>query len=513
MGKKIFFIFCFLILFLLYANQVVENAWIGDDIMFTLRSVLNFVNGYGLVNNVGERVQSFTHPLWFFCLSFAYLVTKNIMLTPYYLSIFVSLLTFILFAFFNRNNLLSFLIGATLFICSRSYIDYSTSGLESPLSHFLIVLLVLLGESLHKFDAKDDKNKLEKILCLFFCVTSLVFINRQDLILLIFPYVFCKAILTKLPKKTLLKLFLISTLPATLWEVFSVYYYGFPFPNTFYAKEFTKIPLKFYLLNGLKYTYSFILFDPLSVLAILFCIFLFIHKRSYFFASFGMFLYLIYIVYVGGDFMAGRFFTPVLLFGVLKFKGLKLNTFLERFELVLIVFILGLANLYYVSVNPFFQKGNSNGFYGDIADEKYVYFDERSLQTMLVVTKTRTWGNNWNFTGLERVETIVAGQAGKNLDFGPNVYILDLYGLNQALLTRIPPHFDGYFRTGHIHRAVPKGYIEGIVKGENLIKNKKVHDYYEHLYRVTNGKLNSIERFKSIFYLNFISRSLPKDVS
>ena len=39
---------------------VVNASWISDDALITMRHVLNFINGYGPVFNVGERVQAYT---------------------------------------------------------------------------------------------------------------------------------------------------------------------------------------------------------------------------------------------------------------------------------------------------------------------------------------------------------------------------------------------------------------------------------------------------------------------
>jgi len=47
---------------------MVKNAWLSDDAYITLRTVYNFIHGYGLTWNVGERVQTYTHPLWMFLL-------------------------------------------------------------------------------------------------------------------------------------------------------------------------------------------------------------------------------------------------------------------------------------------------------------------------------------------------------------------------------------------------------------------------------------------------------------
>jgi hypothetical protein len=50
---------------LLYIGLVIRTSWVGDDAYITFRALENFLHGYGPVFNVGERVQVFTHPLWF----------------------------------------------------------------------------------------------------------------------------------------------------------------------------------------------------------------------------------------------------------------------------------------------------------------------------------------------------------------------------------------------------------------------------------------------------------------
>jgi len=68
---------------------ILRRAWISDDAYITLRTVDNFVNGYGLTWNVAERVQTYTHPLWMFLLSIFYFITRE----PFYTTILISLLT------------------------------------------------------------------------------------------------------------------------------------------------------------------------------------------------------------------------------------------------------------------------------------------------------------------------------------------------------------------------------------------------------------------------------------
>ena len=39
-----------------FALVLIRTAWVRDDVYFTLRTVDNFINGYGLRWNIAERV-------------------------------------------------------------------------------------------------------------------------------------------------------------------------------------------------------------------------------------------------------------------------------------------------------------------------------------------------------------------------------------------------------------------------------------------------------------------------
>ena len=67
----------------LFAVVLVRTAWVSDDAYITFRTVDNFLAGYGLRWNVGERVQTYTHPLWMFLVSGATAVLRE----PYYASL------------------------------------------------------------------------------------------------------------------------------------------------------------------------------------------------------------------------------------------------------------------------------------------------------------------------------------------------------------------------------------------------------------------------------------------
>lgn len=54
-----------------------KNAWVSDDAFITFRTIEQFFSGHGLRWNPHERVQAFTHPLWFWLLAFLRLFSRN----------------------------------------------------------------------------------------------------------------------------------------------------------------------------------------------------------------------------------------------------------------------------------------------------------------------------------------------------------------------------------------------------------------------------------------------------
>ena len=58
----------------------------------------------------------------------------------------------------------------------------------------------------------------------------------------------------------------VGMLPLAAWEVFSVVYYGFPFPNTAYSKLKTGVPAPEIHYQGFLYLLDSIANDPLTLL-------------------------------------------------------------------------------------------------------------------------------------------------------------------------------------------------------------------------------------------------------
>jgi len=78
------------------------------------------------------------------------------------------------------------------------------------------------------------------------------------------------------------------------------------------------------------------------------------------------------------------------------------------------------------------------------------------------------------------------GSAG--IDFGPYVHLLDECALADPLLAHLPAIYSPEWRTGHYRRLIPPGYKETLETGQDRIKDRGLHDYYEHMTTLTSSE-------------------------
>ena len=132
------------ILFIIFLVILVRSAWICDDAYITLRTVDNLYSGYGLTWNIGERVQTYTHPLWLGVIASTYFLFKN----PYFLllalTIIISSASVYLLLIRLAPAPAHAIMGILMLMASRAFIDFSTSGLENPLSHLLVIIFIII---------------------------------------------------------------------------------------------------------------------------------------------------------------------------------------------------------------------------------------------------------------------------------------------------------------------------------------------------------------------------------
>ena len=159
---------------------VFRTAWISDDAYITFRTIDNWVHGYGLTWNVYERVQVYTHPLWMLLISSFYFVTREMYYTSIVASIVISSSAVALFAFGIAKTKTLACLGILLLLFSKAFIDYSTSGLENPLTH------LILGVFFYVYLRKGSGYK---SLLLLSVIGGLGILNRLDTSLIFMPVI------------------------------------------------------------------------------------------------------------------------------------------------------------------------------------------------------------------------------------------------------------------------------------------------------------------------------------
>ncbi len=150
-------------------------------------------------------------------------------------------------------------------------------------------------------------------------------LNRLDAGLLVLP-VLLAAIWEAGPRRSAGSVAL-GMLPIAAWEVFSLVYYGFPFPNTAYAKLDTGVPRGEIVHQGFLYLLDGAGNDPVTLLTIFAALALpFLMKRNVAISA-GVALYLAYIIAIGGDFMSGRMFAEPFLCSVIALTAVLVEEF------------------------------------------------------------------------------------------------------------------------------------------------------------------------------------------
>jgi arabinofuranosyltransferase len=398
-------------------------------------------------------------------------------------------------------------IGSLLvLVLSNAFIDYSTSGLENPLSIFLAVL----------FFGMFFKGtfSLKRIFFLSM-LASLAGMNRQDSLLLYFPALLW-AWWRSDDKARAMAAGVLGQFPLILWELFSLIYYGWPFPGTYYAKLGNGIPHSKMIAQGMLYYQNSLIKDPITLVAIGLILVIIIGlsvrlDKRWLVGSLGVWVYLAYILWIAGDFMSGRFFMLPLFIAVLFFT--QLDGQLPRKWALIIVG--GLAAFGLTTIMPTWQLENPNVPARDnlrrVFDARLVYFEEAGLLNQWDQDQNRfinpiplaqqTLDEYDNFQESSLVLEGAIGYLGYYA--GREVLILDHYGLADPLRAQLPSMYAINFRTAHFLRFENiEGYEESVATKINKIKDSGLHTYYDYLYDVISGPIFSPQRLVTIWHLN-----------
>lgn len=496
-------------LLILLAGVIFKCAWVGDDAYISLRTVDNLVEGRGLTWNAGERVQLFTHPLWLLVVAGVRLIVSDGYWSLILASLLASLAAVAIVIWRLAASAVMAALAVSALALSKWWIDFATSGLENPLLYLLAGLFVLAwsrGDS----KASELSSGAEKNILLLTLIAALAVMTRADSLLLFGPPLLVRA--AGLGRRAWRPL-LLGMLPLIFWEIFSVVWFGFPVANTAYAKLDTGLPATLLIGQGLRYLVFSVKTDPVLGLTLVTGAAVMLRRpRTDLAFLVGQGLFLLYVVWIGGCFMGGRFLTLPFFFSVCLLARQPLPVPRWRWA---VAAILVLALL--VPRNPltcrldYHHTENQAG----IADERGHYFpttgawyrldgdfDEHTWA--LDGRRDRAAAEARDMDGYRLIQTI--GFYG--YEAGPRIYVVDPYALASPFLARLPVNPTGYkggWRVGHFHRDWPDGFEASIATGQNRLVDPQLRRLYDDVQLVTRGPLFSRSRWGAIWRLNFES--------
>lgn len=109
---------------------VLRYGWITDDALITGRHAVNLAHCWGLGFNIDERVQAFTHPLWFLLVSSGGALTGTWPVLPILLGAACSTASAAVILR-SARSLARVIAASDLLLLSNAFIEYGTSGLET----------------------------------------------------------------------------------------------------------------------------------------------------------------------------------------------------------------------------------------------------------------------------------------------------------------------------------------------------------------------------------------------
>lgn len=349
-----------------------SSAFLQDDSYITYRYARNVARGLGPVFNPGERTEGYTNFLWMMLLaSLAIIGLPFTIIIPLSQVIGVACGAGIIAIFYlllrrhSRAPPVTAAFATLLLAANGGFAYWCVSGMDSPLFSFLLVAAAwfwLRSAVTERTPAPERRRDLisASILlglsaltrpegAMFFALFVLHFAIRH----LTARDLFTRPTLTRLGLFILP--FVVLVAPLYAWRLS---YYGYFFPNTYYAKTGASFD---YLKAGFEYLWFFLRAYGLWGLAFAVPIALAAWRRRLrptdplFFCLLLLVVHAAYVVWVGGDVLRNwRFFVPVLfLFYFLLFEGIALLPLPRAAGAVI---VLGLVPLTFIG--PFISPRN-----------------------------------------------------------------------------------------------------------------------------------------------------------
>ena len=493
---------------------ITRIAWMSDDSLITLRSTLNITHGWGPGFNATERVEAYTHPLWFLVWTLIGVTTNQWVLGIIVVSIVFTAIAVGLMVWSTRS--IARIIAMTgLLLFSNAFMEFATGGLENPLGYLVIGLLITFTQ---KIKASNSWS------VLFGLTIAAAILTRFDFIFLVAPAVVFIAMQLWNKWRILGIAAASAVVPLLVWFIWSKLTYDSFLPNTYEAKRNLNIPATELAVEGFRYLWVSFEHDPVTFIALLGGVtagLIFGTKIARIWAL-GVVLYVGYVVSIGGDFMAGRFlavpvFVAVFVIALLpkfyaKDEQAHGNSPMAIALAIGFVFALVVGSSYAGSTPTVLANGdkerwpvdqNFNAGIGDARGSSvsqgmglkglvdrlslaYVHPDVSALgdgsglgRELREVSKAaQNWPvNDGSFTLPSEVGTFCGYLGNLGIATGPTVHLVDYCALTDRYLAgkQFTPASPFAWKAGHFDRVVPDGYLDAIRANDP----SKVRDPFE----------------------------------
>ncbi|MEA2604933.1 MAG: arabinofuranosyltransferase [Acidobacteriota bacterium] len=403
------------------------HAWGSDDAYISYRYALNLASGHGLVFNPGERVEGFSNLLYVLLLTpaAALVSPERLYAVSAGMNVVFALASLILVYRFTRRRLGPWAAAAAaglVALCPALWV-WVASGLETPLVLLLQIAAWVLVERAVEVEEEHERPPIAG-LCL---VAALCVLARVDGF--ITPLLAAAFLVLRGRWQAGLAVVAASALTLTIVTQWRLSYYGWPLPNTYYAKVTGALSerleaggqqlLSVLLGTGLLVSVAGLAVagvrslkgfsrrrrDPLSNLSF----------PVVFAAG-----WLAYYVYVGGDFYAERFLLALFPMGIWALLELAAES--GRRAVAILAFLLAAAQL-----APL------------VRDPRFSY----------TLAKYDRWVTLGRYLGAKHPGAVLAIDGAGKVPFFSGLKTIDMLGLADVHIAHGKAEAKGYFWAGH----------------------------------------------------------------
>src|SRR4030095_3233384 len=423
--KQFVYILAFFIIYCLFLSWsfLFQNV---DDAYISFRYGRNLMEGNGLVFNPGEYVEGYTNFLWTVITApFTVITFADVSVFAIILCLLLSILNI---AFLSKIGHLFnsdfvpyksiIIVAPSLFLAlDNSFAFWAIGGMEVPLFIFFILTAV------YSYFRINDGEKYFYLMIAGIILTTLTRPEGNMIFVIFFLHMILFRRRIALFKKYITKLLVFYFLFCLVYYGFKYFYYGQVIPNTFYAKGVTDLRMNFVLgtkylalCTGTRlYILIFIAFIPVKEALKKF-------RESFLILMCGV--YIVYLVFVGGDWMyANRFFVPII-------------------PLLYILSIVGFINLLIKLQKLFNDVNKTRRFaYFLVALISIVLFTTTILlleyRQLVIEEDNAKYEMQWSMFGrwlkmnVPPDTRIAVGPAGK-IPYYSELYTIDMWGLNNS---------------------------------------------------------------------------------